>query len=402
MKELQEIKGLKQRLVIDTSEGQTVYFIEVGEIPTYIRLSFYSYYLLEQRSLNISFKVIAETLSQQGKLISTTEVEEAYQTVINQITTITSQKKNQKLTHSGFFFRLPILPKRVVNFLASCLSFAFHKPITYCLIAFISTATAIAPQNDLTISVTSSNFLWGYVLFLASLLMHELGHASACMRYGAKPSEIGFTLYLIWPAFYSDVSAAWQLKRWQRVIVDMGGVFFQLVVAAIYVIIYSFTLWSPLKLALLMIVGSCLLTLNPIFKFDGYWVVSDALGVTNLGQQPSRIIRFFLNKIRKVPTPSLPWPPLVIIILIFYTALSLGVWIYFIWVIIPMFWQTICDYPKLIIHLLNSSSIMEELPSFLSTTLIVLMSLLMLWQLGQMMINIFSYLMKRIPKNETY
>src|SRR6185503_12260744 len=55
----------------------------------------------------------------------------------------------------------------------------------------------------------------------------------------------------------------------------------------------------------------CLLSLNPFLKFDGYWVVADALGVTNLGRQPARVARRQFRRLRGEAVEPLPWPPLV-------------------------------------------------------------------------------------------
>src|SRR5215213_4326498 len=42
---------------------------------------------------------------------------------------------------------------------------------------------------------------------------HELGHASACRYGGARPGVMGVGLYLVWPAFYCDVTDAYRLDR---------------------------------------------------------------------------------------------------------------------------------------------------------------------------------------------
>jgi hypothetical protein len=42
---------------------------------------------------------------------------------------------------------------------------------------------------------------------------HEIGHASACRFSGARPGEMGVGVYLIWPAFYCDVTDAYRLDR---------------------------------------------------------------------------------------------------------------------------------------------------------------------------------------------
>ena len=48
--------------------------------------------------------------------------------------------------------------------------------------------------------------------------------------FGALPDRIGIGIYVIYPALFSDVTAAWRLSRGQRVLVDLGGSYFQLLV----------------------------------------------------------------------------------------------------------------------------------------------------------------------------
>jgi putative peptide zinc metalloprotease protein len=386
MQELKTLQGLQGRIVVDTSEGKPVYLIAVGKLPTYIRLSAISYYLLQQRSEGVTFDCLAQNLTGRGKQVSPAEVESAYNQVIEKIAEI---ERNPKLHRSGFLWKRTLFPKQIVGPIASCLSVAFSKPIAYSLLALIAASVAIAPQHDLGLSLEPIDLFWAYFLFIGSLIAHEFGHASACARYGAEPSDIGFTLYLIWPAFYSDVSAAWKLKRWERVVVDIGGVFFQLVCAAIYVIIYTITSWIPLKISLVMIAASCLFTLNPVFKFDGYWVVADTLGVTNLSQQPIRIFQHYLDRMRQRPVKPLPWPPLIISILAIYTVLSFGMWGYFLWLIIPVFSKAIIGYPSLTNELIIQLSIwppsisLDLIKSFLGSTFIISILGFMLWRFLQ-------------------
>ena len=377
---------------MDTSEGKTVYLLAVGTEPTYIRLSPTSYYLLQQRSLGVSFEELAEALSQQGKQVSTTATRTAYDKVVEQIAEI---ERNPEIHYSGFLFRQTLIPKRVVNFIASYLSWAFYKPVAYCLLALIAVAVTIAPRDDL-LNITPIDFLWGYGLFLGSLLIHELGHASACKRYGAKPSDIGFTIYLIWPAFYSDVSAAWTLKRWQRVVVDIGGVFFQLVVAAVYVLAYALTSWIALKLALLIIASSCLFTLNPVFKFDGYWVVADGLGVTNLGEQRSRIVKHVLNRFRRRPVNPLPWSPVILSVITLYMVIGFIIWGYLLWEILPLFWKSFLGYPVLLNAVVPKlfhwppTLEMEQFQSFLGSTFMLIVGGLTLRWLCKLILGVMG------------
>ena len=386
---LPELQGLQERLVVDTSEGHPVYLLAVGKHHTYLRLSPSAYHLLQQRSAGVSFASLAETMSQAGKPVSPTEVEMAYDKVVDRITKI---ERHAKPIGSDFLLRWTLLPESMVVCLASWLSMAFCKPIAYCLLAGIVAVTASAPRHAFTFNVTPAGFLWSYLFFLGSLLMHELGHASACARYGARPSGIGFTIYLIFPAFYSDVSAAWALKRWQRVIVDLGGVFFQLIIGAGYAIAYTLSGWEPLQVALVMIAGSCLFSLNPILKCDGYWVVADALGVTNLSQQPFRLVRHLCARLHGRHVQPLPWSPCVTGVLALYVLLSFGVWGYFLWAVLPRLWQGVLGYPSAVLALLQDllhpvhPLDFGRVYPFLVSTFMVIVALLLLRRFVRLML----------------
>jgi putative peptide zinc metalloprotease protein len=345
MHDLQKIRGLHENLVVETSEGKTSYLLAVGLEPTYIRLSPAAYYLLQQQSLGVSFEECAKALSRTGQQISPAEVKTSYGKVLKQIEQI---ERSPKIQYSGFLLRQTLIPESIVNVIAFYLAWAFYKPVSYCLLGLIAAAVAITPRNGFLSNLAPTDYLWGYGLFLVSVLIHELGHASACKRYGAQPSKIGCALYLIWPVFYSDVSAAWSLKRWQRVVVDVGGVFFQLVVAAGYVFVYSWTHWSALKLAILIIASNCLFNLNPVFKFDGYWVLADSLGIANLGETRSCLMKHWLNRLRRRPTEPLSWSPTILRMLALYIAVSFAVWGYISWKVLPIFWKNFLEYPSLL------------------------------------------------------
>src|SRR5207248_2055583 len=75
-------------------------------------------------------------------------------------------------------------------------------------------------------------------------------HAAACRYGGARPGVMGAGLYLLWPAFYTDVSDAYRLSRWSRLRVDLGGMYFNAVFAVGAMALY----WASGSDALLIIV----------------------------------------------------------------------------------------------------------------------------------------------------
>jgi putative peptide zinc metalloprotease protein len=120
------------------------------------------------------------------------------------------------------------------------------------------------------------------MLSLASIIAHEFGHASALARYGGSPSSIGFGLYILLPVFYADVSQAWRLRRWQRVVVDLGGVYFQQLCFAVFAVCAALFRDPSMRAVCLAIDLMTFIAVNPALRFDGYWVIADWLGVADL------------------------------------------------------------------------------------------------------------------------
>jgi putative peptide zinc metalloprotease protein len=121
-----------------------------------------------------------------------------------------------------------------------------------------------------------------FVLGIASAGFHELGHASACRYGGGTPGAMGAGIYLVWPAFYTDVSDAYRLPTKARLRTDFGGLYFNSVIAVVTLVV-----WSLLRVdALLLVIGLQLLEmvkqLSPVIRADGYHILADATGVPDL------------------------------------------------------------------------------------------------------------------------
>lgn len=119
-------------------------------------------------------------------------------------------------------------------------------------------------------------------LALCGILVHEIGHITACVRYGAKQGGIGIGLYWIWPAFYADVRGSWSLPARQRLQVSAGGLYFQSMYAALLATLGMATgdpmFGMALQITLLLMAMTC----NPVFKYDGYWILADLFNITNI------------------------------------------------------------------------------------------------------------------------
>jgi putative peptide zinc metalloprotease protein len=119
-------------------------------------------------------------------------------------------------------------------------------------------------------------------LTLASLVFHEFGHASACRYGGARPGVIGFGLYLVWPALYTDVTDAYRLDRAGRLRTDLGGVYFNAIFILALAGCYAATR-QPVFLAAAFFGNiEILQQLIPVVRMDGYFILADLAGIPDL------------------------------------------------------------------------------------------------------------------------
>jgi hypothetical protein len=202
--------------------------------------------------------------------------------------TCAHQYTDDARTRSVMLARVPILRGEPLRFLTRWLQLLCFPPV----VAALMTA-AISFQCFLFLSVRAAVLVdasgswehhWLFVVgcVLGSVVFHELGHASAARRAGAFVAEIGLGIYVCFPVCYTDLTCLWGLRRAQRASVDLAGMYFQFLAATSFLVQYTLTGYAPLASAAMAINATILFNLNPFLKLDGYWFVSDLLGIPNL------------------------------------------------------------------------------------------------------------------------
>ena len=126
------------------------------------------------------------------------------------------------------------------------------------------------------------------LVFVVSVIsggFHEFGHAAAARYGGAEPGAMGAGLYIVWPAFYTDVTDSYRLGRGGRLRTDLGGLYFNAIVVVLTYVWWWATGWE----ALLLLVATQVLQMGqqllPLLRFDGYHVLADLAGVPDLYQR---------------------------------------------------------------------------------------------------------------------
>jgi putative peptide zinc metalloprotease protein len=128
------------------------------------------------------------------------------------------------------------------------------------------------------------------ILFVSGVF-HEFGHAAALRYGGGRARGMGFGLYLVYPALYTDTTDSYRLGRWARVRTDLGGFYFHLIFALALVVLYLLTGWEFLLVAVLLINLDIVYQCLPFVRFDGYWALADITGIPDFFSQMGAFLR---------------------------------------------------------------------------------------------------------------
>ena len=121
---------------------------------------------------------------------------------------------------------------------------------------------------------------------------------------------MGCGIYLVWPAFYTDLTESYRLGRAGRLRADLAGVYFNGIFVLGLAGLYLWTGFEPLLVAVLFVNFEMIQQLLPTLRFDGYYIMSDLIGIPDLFKYIGPILRRKL--LRRPADPKLQelkrWP----------------------------------------------------------------------------------------------
>lgn len=283
--------------------------------------------------------------------------------IVRAIFPILNSSKKQR----SFIFNIKLFSSEFVDAFSKKLSICFNKWILLSVVTFFLLLEIPFLFNITTLFKEELQFSLLTIIsvvafFLFSSLIHELGHASACRFYNIKHGEIGFGLYLNFPVFYTDVSHIWRLNRRQRCVVNFAGVYFQIIILLPILLCEILFPNNILRYIILGLNLNFLITLNPFFKFDGYWFMTDLLGISNLRRKSNQLIKYywyvFIGRKQSVETPfTFLLKKCEKVFFIIYSLLINLFFIYYFLYIIPVFIYNLCrEFPSKLVLLIQDLS----------------------------------------------
>lgn len=151
-------------------------------------------------------------------------------------------------------------------------------------------------------ALTPTNLLILWLTYPLVKALHELGHGYAVKFAGGEVHEIGLMVLVLMPVPYVDASSAWAIQnKWQRMLIGAAGILVELFLGAIALFVWinaepGLAKAFAYNVMLICGVSTLLFNGNPLLKFDGYYVLSDAIETPNLAQRSNQFLGYLAKR----------------------------------------------------------------------------------------------------------
>ena len=200
-----------------------------------------------------------------------------------------------QLLHTYLFFKIPLFnPDRFLQRTLSIVAPLFTKTALICVVTLgvigcIGVVRQWESFANTFLHFFSPQGLTAYILGLVGIkILHELGHAYTAARYGCRVQTLGVGFLIMVPVLYTDTTDSWKLtSQKQRAAIAAAGTVVELGIAMIATFLWHLCPEGVIKSVLFVLASTSwimglFINLNPLLRFDGYYVLSDWLGVPNL------------------------------------------------------------------------------------------------------------------------
>ena len=253
-------------------------------------------------------QLIVGKAAQAGLLLGTGFGTAKYQTELSN--RIASSKKSRRLASLYFMF-IPVLnPDPFLDKTLWVYRGLFNRWTISMLTVlapgaiYIGIAAAVSREEEFLFFFNFYNLLLLWVTLALTKLFHELAHAYTAKSYGLRVPQMGVAFLVFFPCLYCDTTQAWRLaNKKERISISFAGIVAEASLAILSAYVWYFSrpgLINSLAFYLMAVsfVSTVLFNANPLMRYDGYYILSDYLGVTNLASKSLGFIKYlFLNRV---------------------------------------------------------------------------------------------------------
>lgn len=213
------------------------------------------------------------------------------------------------LLHHYLFFRIPLLRPDawLTRWLPVARMFGSQAFVWITALAFVFGMAQVVRRWDVFSASLVDTFnlegllSYGVALFVVKLL-HELGHAFTAKHYGCRVPTMGVAFLVMWPVAYTDTNETWRLtSRFERLRVASAGIVTELVIAVWATLAWALLPAGGLQSAAFVLattswVATLAINASPFMRFDGYFILMDAIDMPNLHGRSFALARWKLRE----------------------------------------------------------------------------------------------------------
>jgi putative peptide zinc metalloprotease protein len=174
-----------------------------------------------------------------------------------------------------------------------------------CILVLVAAGFLVLSQFDKVVArlpefrafLTPAAFVWLAVVLAGTKILHELGHALACRHFGGECHEMGVMLLVFTPCLYCNVSDAWMFPaKWPRIAISAAGIAVEIVLASVCLFLWYYSepgLMNSIVFDVVLVcsIGTLMFNGNPLLRYDGYYILSDACDLPNLAEQSHLLLK---------------------------------------------------------------------------------------------------------------
>lgn len=201
------------------------------------------------------------------------------------------------------FFKLPpIRPEKFYSKIAPYVSWLCSRPVVIAalvpaLLGYLILVREASAVRTAFIDSLSWAGLAKYVLAIVVLkFFHESAHSLAAMHFGCRVRGIGLGFMVFVPRLFTDTTDAWRLPRAQRLLIDAAGIIAELIVGGLAALFWCYAPTGPWRSTAFYVfavstISTLLVNGNPCIRYDGYYVLSDIVGISNLMHRSTEYVK---------------------------------------------------------------------------------------------------------------
>jgi putative peptide zinc metalloprotease protein len=271
-----------------------------------------------------------------------------------------------------------IISEQILSKFVKFFYFLFEKKTAFfvSLFSILNVVILFVMYIDLYQSFNLQESLIYFFLIMAlSVTFHEIGHATSASFFGANPGGIGGGFYLFTPVYFADVTDIWRLSKKQRIIVNLSGMYFELIFCSILSLVAFFLEQQLLMIISMVVYFHTLFNLNPFLRSDGFWILSDLTNKPNLFFHSTDKVKDLFRILRG---KKVKWTKFDYFLLV-YGLISLSFVFIFLYYVLFLNSNSIIYFPKNLSEFIGSIFISSSKTSFL--------------KLGELIVPLFFFLL---------